>query len=290
MKVSGFTFIRNAILYDYPVTEAIQSVLPLCDEFVVALGQSEDETEALIRSINSPQVRIINTVWDDTLRKGGQVLALETDKAFKAIDPESTWAFYIQADEVLHEQYLPVIRASLERYRNEHQVEGLLLNYLHFYGSYDFTGDSPKWYRREIRVVRNLPGIRSWKDAQGFRIDRRKLKVKPVDAWIYHYGWVKPPALQQLKQLNFNKYWHDDDWIEDRIPQIQEFDYGRIDALRHFTGTHPRIMLERISKMNWHFSFDPTLKKLSIRHRLLHLIEKLTGWRPGEYRNYRILR
>jgi hypothetical protein len=290
MKVSGFTFIRNAILYDYPVVESIRSVLPLCNEFVVAVGQSEDETGNLIRSIGSDKVRIIPTVWDDSLRQGGRVLALETDKAFRAIDPDSTWAIYIQADEVLHEKYLPVMRECMERYKKDLRVEGLLLNYLHFFGSYDYTGDSRKWYRREVRVVRNLPAVHSWKDAQGFRLNNRKLNVKPTDAWIHHYGWVKPPAAQQLKQLNFNKYWHSDDWIQEKIPQIDQFDYSRIDSLSHFTGTHPEVMSERIAKMNWHFSFDPTLKKLTFRHRFLHQVERLTGWRPGEYRNYRMLR
>ena len=84
MKVSGFTFIRNAITYDYPIVEAIRSILPLCDEVVVAVGNSEDATLQLIQSID-PKVRIIETVWDDTVREGGRTLALETDKAYAAI-------------------------------------------------------------------------------------------------------------------------------------------------------------------------------------------------------------
>lgn len=101
MKVSGFTFVRNAIKFDYPIVEAIGSILPLCDEVIVAVGKSEDNTLELIRSINDPKIKIIETIWDDTLREGGRVLAEETNKAFDAIDSKSDWCFYIQGDEVI---------------------------------------------------------------------------------------------------------------------------------------------------------------------------------------------
>jgi hypothetical protein len=288
MKVSGFTFIRNAVKFDYPIVEAITSILPVCDEFVIAAGNSEDETEALLKSIGSPKIKIIPTTWDDALRKGGKVLAGETDKALHNISCDADWAFYIQGDEVVHEKYLPVITEAMTKYKNDPDVEGLLFNYLHFYGSYDYIGDSRKWYRKEVRVVRRLPTIHSYRDAQGFRNDNKPLKVKPVEAWIYHYGWVKPPAIQQAKQVSFNKFWHNDDWMSEKIPPINNFDYSGIDSLAHFNGTHPAVMKERIEKMNWTFSFDPTKKQFSLKTRFLHAIEKMTGWRIGEYRNYRL--
>jgi hypothetical protein len=216
MKVSGFTFIRNAIKFDYPIVEAITSILPVCDEFIVALGNSEDETEALIRSIDSPKIRIIPTTWNDDLRMGGRVLAEETNKALSNIAGDTDWAFYIQGDEVIHEKYLPVIREAMDHYLHDKDVEGLLFNYLHFYGSYDFTGDSRNWYRSEVRIIRNLSGMHSYKDAQGFRRKNKRLRVRHIDAWVYHYGWVKPPSVQQAKLLNFNKYWHSDTWIEEK--------------------------------------------------------------------------
>lgn len=289
MKVSGFTFIRNAIKYDYPVVESITSILPLCDEFVVAAGKSEDETLEMIRAIPSKKIKVIETVWDDTLREGGKVLARETDKAFRAIAKDTDWAFYIQADEVVHERYLPAIKEAMRNYMDNIEVEGLLFNYLHFYGSYDFVGDSRKWYRKEVRIIRNDPHIKSYRDAQGFRKNGQPLKVKPVKAWIYHYGWVKPPEKQQAKQKNFNKYWHDDSWIDDKIPSVDVFDYSVIDSLDRFRDSHPQVMKERIEKMNWEFSFDPSCTKLSLKKRILHYIEKKTGWRIGEYRNYNII-
>src|SRR5436190_7182423 len=137
MKVSGFTFVRNAVRLDYPVVEAIQSILPLCDEVVVAVGNSEDGTLDLVRSIQSDKVRIVETVWDDTQRVGGRTLALETDKALAAVSVDADWCFYIQADEVVHERYYPSIIEAMKLYKDDRRVDGLLFHYQHFYGSYD---------------------------------------------------------------------------------------------------------------------------------------------------------
>ena len=289
MKISGFTIIRNAVIYDYPIVEAITSILPICDEVVVALGKSDDDTEEMIKGIGSSKIKIIHTVWDESLRENGRVLAVETDKALAAISPDADWAFYIQGDEVIHEKYLPTIRNAMEFYKDDARVEGLLFNYLHFYGSYDYVGDSRKWYRREVRVIRNIKGMQSYRDAQGFRLNGRELCVKPVQATIYHYGWVKPPDKQSAKHAVFNRYWHNDEWIDRNVPKADEFDYSGIDALAFFRGSHPQVMQKRIAACNWEFSFDPAKKKFSLLARLLHFIERTTGYRPGEYKNFRLL-
>jgi hypothetical protein len=287
MKVSGFTIVRNAIKFDYPAVEAILSILPVCDEMIVAVGRSEDDTLQLIRSINSPKIKIIETVWDDSLREGGKVLAVETDKALAAISPDSDWAFYIQADEVLHEKYIPAVKEAMQRWKDDKKVDGLLFNYTHFYGSYDYVADSRKWYRKEIRVIRNDRSISSWLDAISFRRKGNKLHVKPVDAHIYHYGWVKPPEAQQEKQKSFHKMWHDDEWVKKNVSAKNEFDYSNIDSLKKFTGTHPAAMTDRIQKKNWKFDHDPSVKNLSLKTSVLHFVEKITGWRIGEYKNYK---
>lgn len=288
MKVVGFSFIRNAVKFDYPIVESIKSVLPICDEFIIALGNSDDNTEDLIKSIDSNKIRIIHTTWDDNLRKGGKVLAVETNKAFNQIK-DADWAFYIQGDEVIHEKYLPIIKESMEKWKDDQKVEGLLLNYTHFYGSYDFVGDSRRWYRREIRIVRADKNISSFRDAQGFRKNDRKLNVKHIDAWVYHYGWVKPPFEQQEKQKYFNSLWHDEEWIKKNVKQTNQFDYSTIDSLSIFEGTHPKVMQERINKLNWKFDFDPTKKNFGLKTKLLHWVEKKSGWRIGEYKNYKII-
>ncbi|CAN5918828.1 hypothetical protein BH11BAC7_BH11BAC7_33500 [soil metagenome] len=289
MFVSGFTIARNVVKFDYPIVEAIRSILPLCDEVIVAVGKSEDATLELIKSINDPKIKIIETVWDDTLREGGKVLADETNKAYNAISEKADWCFYIQGDEVIHEKYIPAIKEGMLKWKDDKSVEGLLFNYTHFYGSYDFTGDSRKWYRKEIRIVRKNSAICSYKDAQGFRkTGNKKLYVKQIDAYVYHYGWVKPPEAMQAKQESFHKMWHDDQWMKENIPVIDKFDYSQIDSLAKFTGTHPQVMQERINKQNWKFDFDPTKKKWGIKMSLLMWVEKKTGKRIGEYRNYEL--
>lgn len=290
MKVTGFSFIRNAVKYDYPIVEAISSILPLCNDFVLALGNSEDNTQGLIQSMPSNKIKVISTVWDDSLREGGKVLAVETNKAFDAISPDTDWAFYIQGDEVIHEKYLDVIYAAMEKWKNDPKVEGLLFNYTHFFGSYDYVGDSRRWYRREIRVIKNDKSIRSYRDAQGFRkINNRKLRVKPVDAQIYHYGWVKHPSYQQKKQETFHKMWHDDRWVDKHVSKVEEFDYSYIDSLKKFEGVHPEVIKRRVEEKNWDFSFDTGKRKLSAKDKVLMKIEDWTGWRIGEYKNYKIV-
>ncbi len=289
MKVSGFTFVRNAVKFDYPVVEAITSILPLCDEFIVALGNSEDATEELIKSIASPKIKIIHTVWDDSLREGGRTFALETDKAFKSISKDSDWAFYIQADEVVHEKYHPVIKESMLKYKDDLKVEGLLFNYSHFYGSYDYIGEAYRWYRREVRIIKNDQGIHSYRDAQGFRRLNCKINAKLIDAYIYHYGWVREPKAMQGKQRTFNHFYFDDQWIENNVSKADQFDYSGIDALTLFHGTHPEVMKKRIESMNWKFDHDISRNSFRVKDKVKRYVENLTGWRIGEFRNYKII-
>lgn len=289
MFVSGFTFIRNAIKLDFPIREAIYSVLPLCDEVVVAVGNSDDETLNLIKSIDSNKIKIINTVWDDSLRKGGVVLALETDKALSAVSPQADWCFYIQGDECVHENDYETIKKAMHQWKDDKRVEGLLFNYYHFYGSYDFLADSRRWYRNEIRIVKNNIGVKSWKDAQGFRIDGRKLNVKTVKASIFHYGWVRPPKSMMMKNAEAGKYWHDDEYLNNKFDVNKEFDYTSIDSVTPFDGTHPKVMQERINLKNWKFDRNPQVKNYNIKNRFLHFIEKKTGWRIGENKNYKLI-
>lgn len=288
MKVYGFTFIRNAIKYDYPIVEAIRSILPICDKVIVAVGDSEDGTLSLIQDIDAEKIEIIHTQWDDSLREGGKVLAVETDKAFKHIPDDADWAFYIQGDEVIHEKYLPEVKNAMTRYLNNPEVDGLLFKYLHFYGSYDYVGVSSNWYRHEIRVVRNNKNIYSYRDAQGFRKnDNEKLRVKPIDAYIYHYGWVREPASMQRKHETFKKYYHDDDWVEKNVVKAAEFDYSNnITELTKFEGDHPQIMKDRLERINWQFEMDISFNRKSLKDKVKMLFQKYLNIELG-YKNYK---
>jgi hypothetical protein len=140
-------------------------------------------------------------------------------------------------------------------------------------------------------LLKNIKGIHSYRDAQGFRLDDRKINVKLIDAYIYHYGWAKPPKGLSNKVRNFNQFYHDETWMEQNLPETYEFDYSNADRLIRFTGTHPGSMQKRITATNWNVNFDP--KKLrngmDFRRKLLQKVEDITGWRVSEYRNYKIV-
>ena len=286
MKISGYTIIKNAVLNDYPVVESIRSILPVVDEMIVSVGDSKDETEALIRAIDSPKIKIVHSVWDPSIKTGGSILAVETNKAFTHISPDSDWAFYIQADEVVHEKYHDAIRQAAEKYKDDQRVEGLLFDYLHFYGTYDYVGDSRRWYHKEVRIFRNDKGISSYKDAQGFRRGRTRLNVKQIDAAIYHYGWVKSPQQMLQKQKNTVQFWSDQEQRNLEVQAQQVFDYSDYDSLEKFKGTHPSVMLNRIKEKNWQVELDISKKQFSLKERLLYWFEKRTGKRLFDFRNY----
>jgi glycosyltransferase involved in cell wall biosynthesis len=289
LKVSGFTFIRNAVLLDYPIVAAIQSILPLCDEVVVAVGNSTDDTLALIQNID-PKVRIIQTTWDDSLRQNGRVLAVETDKALAAIAPDADWAIYIQGDEVLHEADHPNILKAMTRYQHDQDVDGLLFDYLHFYGSYDYIGVSNNWYKKEIRIIKPGRGIFSFRDAQGFRkTPDQKLKVAAAHASVYHYGWVKDPQAMQRKQESFHKLWHDDAWLEKNIKVATAFDYeDHIHELARFEGTHPQWIAARIAERNWTFQTDISRNKKSLKNKIKDILKAIGI--DTHYANYTLIR
>ena len=289
MKVSGFTFIRNAILLDYPIVASIQSILPLCDEVIVAVGNSDDDTLGLIQNID-PKVKIIQTTWDDSLRENGRVLAVETDKALAAIDPAADWAIYIQGDEVMHQDdHLHILKA-MTRFQHDQDVDGLLFDYLHFYGSYDYIGVSNNWYKKEIRIIKPGRGIFSFRDAQGFRkTPDQKLKVASATARVFHYGWVKDPWSMQRKQERFHKLWHDDAWLEKNIKEAEAFDYeDHIHELARFDGKHPQWINERLSERNWNFDVDISRRKRTLKNRLKNIL-KWMGI-DTNYANYTIIR
>jgi hypothetical protein len=290
MKIAGFTIIKNAVVNDFPIVEAIKSILPVVDEMIVLIGDSTDATIALIESIGDPKIKIHHSVWDKNLRKGGVVLAVETDKAFQYIDASFDWAFYIQGDEVVHEKYHPAIIEACHKYKTDDAVQGLLFNYKHFFGTYDYVGDSRKWYAHEVRIIRNNKKITAYRDAQGFRIGKTKLPVAAINAAIYHYGWVKSPEQMRKKQKESSVFWHDDTQMEKIISSPDYYDFSGFDSLEKFTDTHPIVMKERIIQKNWAIDLDISKKKFSLKNLILYYFEKWTGIRPFDFRNYKIIR
>ena len=289
MKISGFTIIKNALLNDYPIVEAITSILPLVDEIIVLIGDSKDDTEQLIRNIQNPKIKIHHSVWDTVTYTGGTVLAAETNKAFDLTDPDSEWAFYIQGDEAVHEKYHSIIQQACEQYKDDKRVEGLLFNYLHFYGTYDYVGDSRKWYDKEVRIIRNDKKILSYRDAQGFRVGERKLQVKQLDAYIYHYGWVKSAETMKAKNIHVAEVWHKDESLSKYKLSDLSHNFGHFDSLKLFKGTHPEVYQKRIAEKNWHLELDISKKHFSFKNKLLYYLEKWTGVRLFNFKNYKII-
>ena len=290
MKIAGFTIIKNAVINDFPIVEAIRSILPVVDEMIVLIGDSTDATTSLIASISDPKIKIHHSIWNKNLRKGGAVLADQTNQAFNLIGSAYTWAFYIQADEVVHEKYHAAIQEGCKKYAQDTEVQGLLFNYKHFYGTYDYVGDSRKWYAKEIRIIRNNKAISAYRDAQGFRIGNKKLPVATINASIYHYGWVKSPTQMRKKIKESSVFWNDDTQMQKIKAGPEDYDFTEFDSLVKFTETHPAVMLERIQRKNWNVEIDLSQKKFSFKNKCLYLFEKFTGIRPFDFKNYKIIR
>lgn len=285
MLCAGFTIVKNAVKYAYPIKESILSALPLCDVFYVLMGDSDDATEALVSSIESSKIIIHHSVWDKTAIVNGEVLAIETNKAMALIPNEFKWCLYLQADEVLHEKDYVRIREAMCQYKEDSNVDGLLFSYHHFWGSFNYVGTTSKWYRREIRIIKNRSDIFSYRDAQGFRMrPNKKLKVVLIDAHVYHYGWVRPPNKMQEKVAGVQQYWSNENKY---ITEQSDFDYSAIDELALFTGSHPAVMNNIVSNQWWLFSYNSAKKKIRMKERFKRFLFNLTGYRFFEYKNYR---
>jgi hypothetical protein len=291
VRVSGFTFVRDAVRLRYPIVPAIRSVLPLVDEMVVNVGISADATLDRVRSVDDPRLVIMESRWDEGRLERGRVLAEQTDLALARCKGDV--CLYVQADEALHEDDHPAVRAALQRLHDDARLEGLLFDYVHFYGSFHTVGTSRRWYRREVRAVRNRAGVRSWRDAQGFRLGQgetaRKLEVAPSGGRMFHYGWVRPPEEQAVKVAELERLYRGDEARERLL--AQGFRYDATEKVRVFRGTHPAPMREWVAREDW--AFEPRPRRLRpghLREDLLDLVEACTGWRIGEYRNYRLVR
>ncbi|MEM7474469.1 MAG: glycosyltransferase family 2 protein [Planctomycetota bacterium] len=256
MRVAGFTIVRNAVRYDYPIVESIRSALPLVDEMVVAVGQCEDGTRELVESIDDDKIRIIDTVWDDKIRTGGTVLAQQTNLAMKHC--EGDWLLYLQADEVLHEADYGKIRKSMEKHQVNNSVEGLSFRYHHFICDYSIRDPLP--YRRQIRIVKPGIGVRSHGDACGFRIHDRKLRKANTGAWVFHYGYVRPPESLTAKMDYFLSLYDGREVIpgEEQNELLQQYNLSTAEP---FHGSHPEIMSERIAAKDWDTPPVPLLSR-----------------------------
>lgn len=281
MKVSGFTFLRNGQKLGYPFVPSIRSILPLVDEFVIVLGPCDDNTEKMVREIGDSKIRIIPTTWNEKMRGdysvGGFVYGQQ--KSIGLFNCTGDWAFYLEADEVLHENDLAKIRTAMEKHLNDERVEALAFDYLHFYGNRNTIAWSPGWYRSEVRIIRNT--IPAWSsEALFFNIveghkKSRYPRAAHTGATIYHYGWVRSEAQMSLKSATVQKYWDNS--------KPKPMDYSQIDAqvLKEFTGEHPKVVQEWLPAADGIFKADPGhhLTSREKKHRRMMWLEKIFGIR-----------
>ncbi|MHB8520304.1 MAG: glycosyltransferase family protein [Limisphaerales bacterium] len=290
MKISGFTFIRNGNALGYPFVPSIRSLLPLCDEVIVNVPRSTDGTRETVRAIGDPKIRIIESDWDEKEKVGDPVMRRHTDLPLDQCAGD--WRVYIQGDEVLHEGSIPAMRAAMERDLDNPGIQGLLVDYTHFYGSFWTEVNSLGWYYKEVRVVRRDPRIRAWGGAQGFRTTNgQKLWVKDSSGRYFHYGYALEPAQARIKVGNLADVYGDTKSVQDAARRPARF-YDDDQKVKPFTGTHPAVMKEMVEAAHWTYvSRNPLIRfrREYFWEDIALIIKRCTGLTLGVHKNYRLL-
>ncbi len=276
MRISAFTFLRNGVQLAYPFVESIRSALPLVDEYVVALGQSDDGSREAIEAIDDERIRIIDTQWNG---KTGRGFVYGQQKMIGMFNTTGDWSLYLEGDEVLHEQDIEGIRELVEQADRNARVEAIAFKYHHYYGTPNLLATGPAWYRVEPRMIRNhdirviAPG-----GLYFLVLDRNKRGRYPraveTNATIHHYGWVRPIDSHHRKARQVSSYWG--------APRDMANPYEDVDAsiLKPFTGEHPAVMKDWLAeRANHEFSPNPdyVLSRRDRRQRIKRMIESVTG-------------
>ncbi|NBT58935.1 glycosyltransferase [bacterium] len=168
VQISGFTIVRNAELLDFPFRESVRSALPLCDEFVINCGDSEDNTLEICEELKREfpnKIKIIQSVWERQNQTGGFQLKTQSDAAMKMC--RGSWLIYIQADEVFHEDDYPKIRKAIQQAESMPQADG----------------------------------------AQGFRLHGKRVNAIASGARVFHYGHVRNQESFHKKTHQMSQWW-----------------------------------------------------------------------------------
>jgi glycosyltransferase involved in cell wall biosynthesis len=297
-KISGFTFVRNGFSFGYPFVESIQSFLPVVDELIVVVGDSTDGTRAAVEKLNDPKIRIVDSIWDEENRNSGKIFAQQANLGLEQISGD--WGFHLQVDEVLHEDSYKSIKKFIAIADNNSEIDGLLMPFYHFWGDFNHIRNTRGTHRREIRLFKTNRNVFSYRDSQGFRKytsksaynggeEGLKLNVLLTDIPIFHYSYTRPPHLMKKKTNYFHRFWHGDDWLN-KNTNSQNFDFNEVDRLEVFNQSHPKYMKDVIAAKNWDFEYDPSKSNMVFKNRILDFIERKTGRRLFEYRNYKLFK
>ena len=286
VRISGFTLVRNATVLDFPLEASLRSLLPVVDELVVNVGASDDDTLDRLRALGDPKLRLLETIWDRS--RGPAMLADETQRAMSAC--RYPWGIYIQADEVFATAGAERLRSVIERTDADPEIAGLLVDYVHFYGGFETVATNRKWYRREVRAVRLDPryGVHSYHDAQGFRAGTAHQRIRAVQsgAVMHHYGWARPAWALASKRT-----------ADGELSPAVRADPNRpllpwIPGVTPFRGQHPAVVREWMASRG---TAERLIAPFAPRPHHLRLVasallERLTGWRAFEHRNYMLTR
>lgn len=289
---SGFSLIKNGEKRGDPYKESLISLSPLVDEIVISVGDNTDSTREELLKL-APKLAcklvIIDSPWDPKNTKGGLELSRQSNIALNHCQHEV--CLYIQADEVLHEDDYPIFKRDLERFELDSEVDALAFEWIHFYGDFNTYVESRQWYRREIRAIKKSKGLKSYGDAQGFRIFEsenvwKKPRAALSEARYLHYGWVRPPKVMAQKSEDLDRLWHGS---QNDGKHNEENVYPPLFGMKPFQKTHPAIMKQRIEEYK---DFHPLRGKVPTKNKRYWRLwadaqfEKLTGYRMGEYKNY----
>jgi hypothetical protein len=276
MKISGCTFIRNGVTLGYPFIESIKCLLMICDEVVVAVSANNaDNTLQLIKELNDPKLIIIETTWNNNMQVGGYVYGQQ--KMTAQFNCSGDWVFYLECDEIIHQDDIPMIKAKLHYYLADPKVEAIAFKYYHFYGTPNLIANSPRWYKSEARIIKN--NIRSYAPDGLFWVvlttnkKGRYPNAILLNCYIYHYGHTRLAKYMSTKNKQVAHYWKQE--------VHQDFlHYGNIDpkTLNKFTGHHPTIMndwLQNCAEKSLQLNHQYKLTSRDIRHRIMVFVGKL---------------
>ena len=294
MRIEGFTYVRNGFKMGYPFMASIQSILPIVDQLIVVVGDSEDGTKKAIENLKNDKIVIVDSVWEEEKRINGEIFRDQANLGLKRVTGD--WAIHIQADEVLNEADGEELIKYIKIADELNEVDGLLFPFYHFWGDYMHIRNTRRTHAFEIRAFKNHRGVLSFRDSQGFRIfnpessDKTgtKLKVLKTGIPIYHYAYTRNPKLMNKKSNYFHRFWHSNDWLKNNTKEM-DFDYNEVDRLELYQGSHPRYMEDVLNQQDWDFTYDPSKSNMTLKDRLLFNFERLFKYRLFEYRNYKLV-
>jgi len=233
MEISGSMFIHNAIKNDYCIEAVAASFSDLCEEVIILDAESDDGTVDLLYEIAKKRNNIkIHTgaIWacERPGMGGYDRYAVLADKA-KALTKHRTH-FMIQADEVLHEDSVPIIHEALINNPRtsysitRYNVFGSPDTYLRF-DSKQLTGyEQPCNIRPQRLGDRDLVILG---DAESIYPGHNPGAL-PLEACLFHYCHVRDPRKQLDRIIGIQ------DWFFSKTGSGGEVDKKVIDQQNTF--------------------------------------------------------